>query len=801
MILLPTTLRLTTRFCCYPFEFRCHGWLGVSFYTTASVDAADRQSTKGPLGSIMSKNGLVQVGALSFWAEGEPPPWAHDWGADEIGARVSFHVEGPDGEAVVQKMRWIPAGRFMMGSPADEAERGKNEGPQHEVEITEGYWLFDTACSQALWQAVMGGNPSRFKGRSRPVEQVSFDEVQDFVERLNATVPGLDLALPSEAEWEYACRAGTTTPFSFGETITPEEVNYDGAHPYGSGKKGLDRQETVDVGTLPANGWGLHEMHGNVWEWCADWYGPYKQESVADPAGPATGAGRVLRGGSWIDLARLVRAALRNANVPGYRDDSVGFRCARVQAGATPAGQGRGQGAERRPDPAQPGGAELLRLDQGSPSASCAMPKASAFVVRTDMEELTFRRFERPSWASEIGRDGYGLWASFELPRASGEAVTQRMRWINPGRFMMGSPQGEAGWRDNEGPQHEVTISQGFWLFDTPCTQALWQAVMEENPSHFQSADRPVEQVSHDQVRAFLERIDERLPGLGLVLPSEAQWEYACRAGTSSASYAGDLEILGANNAPVLDAIAWYGGNSGVGFDLENGYDSSGWEGKQYPDSPSGTHPVGKKAAMDDNPSRFKSPTRPVEQVSFDEVQRFLQRTEELFPGLGLVLPSEAKWEYACRAWTEAATYAGDLDIKGANNAPVLDAIAWYGGNSGVGFELEDGVDLSVISERQYPDTPGGTHPVGEKQPNPWGLQDMLGNVWEWCADHWHENYEGAPTDGSVWLDPASGAERVLRGGSWLDVARLVRAAGRSARAPGNRSGNVGFRCARVQGS
>jgi formylglycine-generating enzyme required for sulfatase activity len=200
----------------------------------------------------------------------------------------------------------------------------------------------------------------------------------------------------------------------------------------------------------------------------------------------------------------------------------------------------------------------------------------------------------RPIWASAMGRDGFGLWCEIAVGKA-----TQRLRWINPGRFLMGSPEGEEGRFDDEGPQHEVTISKGFWLFDTPCTQALWQAVMGKNPSEFKSPDRPVETVSFDDVQQFIARIGTKIPGLQLALPSEAQWEYACRAGTPTASYAGDLKILGANNAPALDPIAWYGGNSGRDFDLKKGFDSSDWPERQYDHKKAGTRRVREKRPND----------------------------------------------------------------------------------------------------------------------------------------------------------------------------------------------------------
>ncbi|MGH8552551.1 MAG: formylglycine-generating enzyme family protein, partial [Methylococcales bacterium] len=198
--------------------------------------------------------------------------------------------------------------------------------------LTHGFWLADTACTQALWEAVMGENPSRLQGTDRPVERVSWEDAQSFIEKLKADLRGPALRLPSEAEWEYACRAGSTTPFWFGRNITPEQVNYNGNYPYAGGKKGKYREETVAVKSLPANRWGLYEMHGNVWEWCQDWYGEYDAEAVIDPAGPAGGEARVLRGGGWINFARLARSACRSRDQPGYRDFDAGFRLARGQS-------------------------------------------------------------------------------------------------------------------------------------------------------------------------------------------------------------------------------------------------------------------------------------------------------------------------------------------------------------------------------------------------------------------------------------------------------------------------------------
>ncbi|MEM1009044.1 MAG: formylglycine-generating enzyme family protein, partial [Myxococcota bacterium] len=248
-----------------------------------------------------------------------------------------------DAEHVIrQRLRWIPLGRFLMGSPDDEIDRQDRE-TQHPVILTQGFWLFDTTVTQELWQAVMDNNPSHFKGDNRPVERVSWNEAQKFIQTLNKTLGQrqIELRLPNEAQWEYACRAGTQTAFSFGDNITPEQVNYNGNHPYADGEKGNYREETIPVKSFSCNAWGLYQMHGNVWEWCDDWYGAYPTELQTNPTGATEGKYKVLRGGSWIDHAQYVRSACRIRYGPAERVGYIGFRCALVQVEQSV------QGAER----------------------------------------------------------------------------------------------------------------------------------------------------------------------------------------------------------------------------------------------------------------------------------------------------------------------------------------------------------------------------------------------------------------------------------------------------------------------
>ncbi|WP_051957718.1 formylglycine-generating enzyme family protein [Desulfobacter vibrioformis] len=267
-------------------------------------------------------SGQKQVNIHSADPPQFPPDWAGEWGQDQYGLWSALVYRG-----IAQVFRWIRPGQFMMGSPDDEPERRDDE-THHEVTLTRGFWLADTACTQALWQAVMEDNPSEFKGNERPVDSVSWEDCRDFLERINGLLPGLNFNLPFEAQWEYACRAGTRTPFSFGRGISTDQANFDGNYPYAGGEKGEYRETTVPAKALPCNNWGLYQMHGNVWEWCQDWYGDYDLKHLVDLERPDTGGFRVLRGGSWSFNARDLRSACRFRNTTSYRSFSIGFRLA-----------------------------------------------------------------------------------------------------------------------------------------------------------------------------------------------------------------------------------------------------------------------------------------------------------------------------------------------------------------------------------------------------------------------------------------------------------------------------------------
>ncbi|MBC8347193.1 MAG: formylglycine-generating enzyme family protein [Verrucomicrobia bacterium] len=381
------------------------------------------------------------------------------------------------------EMLWCKPGAFQMGSPEDEKNRCDDE-TLHEVTLTSDYWLGKHPVTQAQWEKEMGNNPSHFKGANRPVEEVAWDEVTSFCEKLTelereaGRLPaGMTYQLPTEAEWEYACRAGTTTRFAFGDELTEKDANFGG-----------NVGETTDVGKHPANAWGFHDMHGNVWEWCADWFeDDYPTGNVTDPTGPAVGSFRVYRGGSWSYTANIARSASRCRLVPALRHrPRLGFRLS-----LRPASK-----------------AEPQVQVQEKESVAVSVNAGTAITIR------------------DLGLD---------------------MLWVKPGTFEMGSPPEEEGRLDDRETQHTVTLTEGYWLGKHPVTQAEWEKVMGNNPSHFKGANRPVEKVSWDEVTSFCEKRTElerkagRLPaGMAYQLPTEAQWEYACRAEMKTAFSFGD---------------------------------------------------------------------------------------------------------------------------------------------------------------------------------------------------------------------------------------------------------------------
>ncbi len=491
----------------------------------------------------------------------------------------------------------IPAGSFVMGSPEDEEGR-ENHETQHEVQISRGFWMGKYEVTQGEWEALMGSNPSRYSecGAQCPVQNVSWEDAQEFIRKLNEREAGKGYRyrLPTEAEWEYAARAGTTEATPEGDLRILGEMNapvLDGQAWYGGnsgvsykGSMGCSRWKerqyeaercgTHPVGMKRANAWGLHDMLGNVWERTADWYGRYPSGWVTDPTGPSTGRIRVVRGGAFLDRARHVRSAYRGLFGGGYR---VGFRVVRTELddssghpGADDHGDTRGLATEVAVGDSVQGRIERIGDEDWFRFRTTAV--RTWVTAHAESEGVTVVEVHAAGAPLADGDAGGGYGRS---PRsvAAVPAGTHYLRVLGfgtpdytltlqetldamefaripAGSFVMGSPEDEEGRRDDE-TQHEVTLSRGFWMGKHEVTQGEWEALMGSNPSHFSEcgAQCPVETVSWEDAQEFLRRLNERESAAGSSaryrLPTEAEWEYAARAGTTGARYG------------EADAIAW----------------------------------------------------------------------------------------------------------------------------------------------------------------------------------------------------------------------------------------------------
>lgn len=271
-----------------------------------------------------------------------PYSWASDWGEDQYGLWMGLNHKG-----VHCVFRWIDPGTFMMGSPEVEEGRYDNED-LHQVTLSEGLWIAETTVTQALWESVTGENPSHFKGENLPVEMINWNDCQAFIQTLNSFHSELEVRLPWESEWEYACRAGTDTPYNFGRSLSVKKLNSlasqrmelgKGWEEVESAKEILESQNdqrqaiqgTTLVKSYPCNEWGLYDMHGNVQEWCQDnWRASLGAESVTDPKCESTDPSdlRVIRGSFWRSSNRDIRSAYRNALSEGDLGSDIGLRLA-----------------------------------------------------------------------------------------------------------------------------------------------------------------------------------------------------------------------------------------------------------------------------------------------------------------------------------------------------------------------------------------------------------------------------------------------------------------------------------------
>ncbi len=538
--------------------------------------------------------------------------------AQTTGGESTFIVDIPglsDG-AYPLEMVLIPGGTFMMGSPETEADRGTDEGPQHHVTISHDFYMSKYEITQAQFLAIAESNPSRIPGQpNHPVDRITWGACQGFFANL-LMITQQPFRLPTEAEWEYACRAGTTTRFYWGEDRYYSEIEDYAWYDINTGSQ--------SVGQKIPNAFGLYDMTGNVWEWCSDYYGLYSIDDRIDPQGPASGTNRVLRGGafnsvlgSMFDPPKGIRSAARDHRSPKTYNEAIGFRIVlEVEPESPPS-----------PTPTYTITATPTPTNTPTPTLT---PTPSATNTPIEIPLIPPDEFIMP------------------IPRLAPGAKPLTLVLIQAGDFVMGNPDYQANGFTDEGPPHPVTIAKNYYIGKYELTQGQWEALMENNPS-------------------------EGLPGVDFPV-SNVSWE--------------DCQVF---------------------FDALNQLGLSGWA---------------------------------VE---------------------GFRLPTEAEWEYACRAGTVTRFYWGDDQSETA-----IGDYTWYGANSSNMFKE-----------------------VGFKSPNRWGLHDTSGNVWEWCQD-WYGNY---PADAQINpTGPETGSDHVIRGGGYTFDPVKLRSAERGWKAPVEKYTNVGLR-------
>ena len=743
------------------------------------------------------------------------------------------------GKGVTMKLVRIEAGKFTMGSDLEQG-RKSNEGPQRQVTISKPFYMGVTEVTQAQWKAVMKTHPwngmefANRTGANDAVNYVKWSDAAAFCAALSKKT-GCTVRLPTEAEWEYACRAGTTTAFHFGD-----DSSMLGDYTWHGGGTFRPRERHPHpVGTKKPNGWGLYDMHGNVSEWCSNWWADsHADVDARDPKGPATGQSRVYRGGSWNRTPQLCRAARRQPGDLRSRYPDVGLRVV-VELGS--------------------------RVDNTAPV--------------------------RPKPKTTTPGDNRELWLDL------GKGVTMNLVRIEAGKFTMGSPGTEKGRKTNEGPQRLVTISTPFYMGVTEVTQAQWKAVMTAQPwNGLKYASRTgadaVNYISWNDAAAFCAALSKKT-GRTVRLPAEAEWEYACRAGTTTMYSFGD-------DPSKLGDYAWHDSNAfkkrqryphPVGTKRPNAwglYDMHGnvfewcsdWWTDSYakadtrdpkgpPSALAGAPRVLRGGSWDRDPQYCRTAWRLAglnsrhPNVGFRVVvvsgQRVDKTVQELNLATGVTMKfvrieagmftmgsdkpppyakpahqvtigkafymgmtevTQAQWQavrnmqpwkrrgFGTKAgddhaanyisWHEATAFCKALSKKTGRTVRLPTEAEWeYACRAGTTTAYSFGDDSSKLGDYAWYGSDGSqsryARSVGAKKPNAWGLYDMHGNVEEWCADWYADSYPNV--DARDPRGPATGKYRVLRGGGWQSSSPNSCLAGSRTQASPDRHGrNIGLR-------
>jgi formylglycine-generating enzyme required for sulfatase activity len=699
--------------------------------------------------------------------------------------------------SVGMKMKLIPAGAFLMGSPDTDPDASPDERPPHRVRISKPFYLgvhevtrsqfrrFVEATGYRTEAEKSGGgwgwneakrefenhqkytwlSPGFDQTDEHPVVTVSWNDAVAFCDWLSRT-EGKTYRLPTEAEWEYACRAGTTTRYYSGEDAERLANVANVADGTAKARFPLGRSsiaardgfvQTAPVGRFQPNAFGLYDMHGNVFEWCQDGYdaGYYARSPGADPLGPSQTSLRVFRGGGWVDHPGVFRSANREAKPPNFRCGHVGFRMALSQpeaqtasnndtslAGASAPGNARERPGKPSSEvgPAEP--AARVGGAGGSTARTVDRP-AQAPVGKPPAPPAADRLQPSSVWVAEPGnftftileRQGERFKARFvagrQVREVNGTIKDGRLRWLAQDvKVIAGNPGG-----DHEGEIKGDEV-------------AMTRSNPGGPPSHFKL-----------RLKKPAREILTVTNSVGMTLKLIPAGEFVMGSPDSEADIRADElppHVVRITRPFFLGAT-----------EVTQG---------QY------------KAVTGQSPSHFKgSDDLPVENLSWIDALKYcneLSRAEGLplfykaeganvlvpdWKGKGYRLPTEAEWEYACRAGSRARYSFGD-------DAAALGEFAWFLGNSG----------------RQ-------THPVGQKLSNAFGLFDMHGNVWEWCSDGYDKDFYGRSPGSNPVCPFQTSSVRVMRGGCWLDYPQVARSAHRGRWRPDGRSEILGFRVARGQ--
>jgi formylglycine-generating enzyme required for sulfatase activity len=676
---------------------------------------------------------------------------------------------------------------------------------------------------------------------------VSWEDCQVFIKKLNGKTNG-GYRLPTEAEWEYACRAGTTTVYSFGDSVTESDANYGSS-------------SAKEVGSYKPNAFGLYDMHGNVFEWCEDWKADYPDGSVADPEGPATGKGRVERGGVFVFNESSIRSSSRSGSGPTFGGIGYGLRLART--------------------------ADLKA------GASLKVPKPDTAGVKPVVGNTLVAPFTEAN-AKEAQKElAKSLQKEVEEKAELGKGIKLEMMLIPAGKFMMGSPMYEKG-RNEDEKQHEVTLTKPFYMGKYEVTQEQWEAVMGNNPSSSKGAKLPVTDVSWNDCQDFIKKLNASTKG-GYRLPYEAEWEFACRAGTTTAyPVGGSLTKADANiDSDCIKAVGSYKPNAFGLYDMHGNVWEwcEGWYG-DYPEGavtdPKGPG-TGKRHVLrggsfnynesyarssyryDDTPTNWNNDfgfrlartadnkadssltvpkpdpagvkpapaklevTKVVATIEKElmlipagkfmmgspmyekgrnenEKQHEVSLTKPFYMGKYEVTQEQyeavmgnnpssktkgAKLPVTDVSWNDCQEFIKKLNTKTNGGYRLPTEAEWeYACRAGTTTTYSYG-DAITSKNLNFKDSGTGKPvAVGTFQPNAFGLHDMHGNVWEWCED-WYGDYPiGSLIDQK---GPGTGTYHVLRGGSFCDDVSKVRSSNRFYNSPSTQLNDFGFRLAKTQ--